>query len=152
MMFYSEDESVYNYILNNAKLIFYTTKLVTKTEDIQYARIQTSADMSDFRGTITGSAFTGGYIGYTMLVNSTDTTYARTTAENVRKLTLNQPSEETVVDKVCNANVQTSEVQMYVTGTVGGGSVTSDTYVGGLVGYDDANTFYVSRMRRTGLL
>ena len=141
MMFYSEDESVYNYILNNAKLIFYTTKLVTKTEDIQYARIQTSADMSDFRGTITGSAFTGGYIGYTMLVNSTDTTYARTTAENVRKLTLNQPSEETVVDKVCNANVQTSEVQMYVTGTVGGGSVTSDTYVGGLVGYDDANTF-----------
>ena len=141
MMFYSEDESVYNYILNNAKLIFYTTKLVTKTEDIQYARIQTSADMSDFRGTITGSAFTGGYIGYTMLVNSTDTTYARTTAENVRKLTLNQPSEETVVDKVCNANVQTSEVQMYVTGTVGGGSVTSDTYVGGLVGYDDTNTF-----------
>ena len=97
--------------------------MVTKTEDIQYARIQTSADMSDFRGTITGSAFTGGYIGYTMLVNSTDTTYARTTAENVRKLTLNQPSEETVVDKVCNANVQTSEVQMYVTGTVGGGSV-----------------------------
>ena len=52
MMFYSEDESVYNYILNNAKLIFYTTKLVTKTEDIQYARIQTSADMSDFRGKI----------------------------------------------------------------------------------------------------
>ena len=76
-----------------------------------------------------------------MLVNSTDTTYARTTAENVRKLTLNQTSEETVVDKVCNANVQTSEVQMYVTGTVGGGSVTADTYVGGLVGYDDANTF-----------
>lgn len=129
------------YIKNNIKLIFYTTKLQQRTEDIQYARIQTSADMSDFRGTITGSAFTGGYIGYTMLVNSTDTTYARTTAENVRKLTLNQPSEETVVDKVCNANVQTSEVQMYVTGTVGGGSVTSDTYVGGLVGYDDANTF-----------
>ena len=141
MMFYSEDENVYNYILNNARLIFYTTKLVTKTEDIQYARIQTSADMSDFSGTITGSAFTGGYIGYTMLVNSTDTTYARTTAENVRKLTLNQTSEETVVNKVCNADVQTSEVQMYVTGTVGGGSVTADTYVGGLVGYDDANTF-----------
>lgn len=141
MMFYSEDESVYNYILNNAKLIFYTTKLVTKTEDIQYARIQTTADMANFSGTITGSAFTGGYIGYTMLVNSTDTTYVRTTAENVRKLTLNQTSEETVVDKVCNANVQTSEVQMYVTGTVGSGSVTADTYVGGLVGYDDANTF-----------
>lgn len=131
----------YNRILQNAKLIFYTTKLQQQTEDIQYARIQTSADMSDFSGAITGSAFTGGYIGYTMLVNSTDTTYARTTAENVRKLTLNQPSEETVVDKVCNANVQTSEVQMYVTGTVGGGSVTADTYVGGLVGYDDANTF-----------
>lgn len=129
------------YIKNNIKLIFYTTKLQQRTEDIQYARIQTSAGMSDFRGTITGSAFTGGYIGYTMLVNSTDTTYARTTAENVRKLTLNQPSEETVVDKVCNANVQTSEAQMYVTGTVGGGSVTADTYVGGLVGYDDANTF-----------
>lgn len=141
MMFYSEDESVYNYILNNAKLIFYTTKLVTKTEDIQYARIQTSADMSDFRGTITGSAFTGGYIGYTMLVNSTDTTYARTTAENVRKLTLNQASEVAVINAVCNAKVDTSEVQMYVTGTVGGGSVTADTYVGGLVGYDDANTF-----------
>ncbi len=141
MVFYSEDESVYNYILNNAKLIFYTTKLVTKTEDIQYARIQTTADMVNFSGTITGSAFTGGYIGYTMLVNSTDTTYARTTAENIRKLTLNQTSEETAVDKVCNANVQTSEVQMYVTGEVGGGNVTADTYVGGLVGYDDANTF-----------
>ena len=141
MMFYSEDETVYNYILNNAKLIFYTTKLVTKTEDIQYARIQTDADMADFTGTITGSAFTGGYIGYTMLVNSTDTSYARTTAENVRKLTLNQTSEETVVDRVCNANVQTSEVQLYVTGEVGGGNVTADTYVGGLVGYDDANTF-----------
>lgn len=141
MIFYSEDESVYNYILNNAKLIFYTSKLVQKTEDIQYARIQTTADMADFSGTITGSAFTGGYIGYTMLVNSTDTACARTTAENVRKLTLNQTSEETVVDRVCNANVQTSEVQMYVTGTVGGGSVTADTYVGGLVGYDAANTF-----------
>lgn len=141
MVFYSEDESVYNYILNNAKLIFYTTKLVTKTEDIQYARIQTAADMSDFRGAITGSAFTGGYIGYTMLVNSTDTTYAGTTAENVRKLTVDQTSEEAVINAVCNADVQKSEVQMYVTGEVGGGSVTADTYVGGLVGYDDANTF-----------
>lgn len=129
------------YIKNNIKLIFYTTKLQQRTEDIQYARIQTSADMSDFRDTITGSAFTGGYIGYTMLVNSTDTTYARTTAENVRKLTLNQASEVAVINAVCNAKVDTSEVQMYVTGTVGGGSVTADTYVGGLVGYDDANTF-----------
>lgn len=141
MMFYSEDESVYNYILNNAKLIFYTTKLVTKTEDIQYARIQTSADMADFTGTITGGAFTGGYIGYTMLVNSTDTTYARTTAENVRKLTLNQASEADVINAVCDAKIEKSEVQMYVTGTVGAGNVTADTYVGGLVGYDDANTF-----------
>lgn len=127
--------------LKNATVKFYTTKVTSKTDDIQYYRIQTTADMANFSGTITGSAFTGGYIGYTMLVNSTDTSYARTTAENVRKLTLNQTSEETVVDKVCNANVQTSEVQMYVTGTVGGGSVTADTYVGGLVGYDDANTF-----------
>lgn len=131
----------YNRILNNAKFIFYTTDPIPKTEDIRYARIQTTADMVNFSGTITGSAFAGGYIGYAMLVNSTDTTYVRTTAENVRKLTLNQTSEETVVDKVCNANVQTSEVQMYVTGTVGSGSVTADTYVGGLVGYDDANTF-----------
>ena len=129
------------YIKNNIKLIFYTTKLQQRTEDIQYARIQTTADMANFSGTITGSAFTGGYIGYTMLVNSTDANYARTTAENVRKLTLNQTSEETVVDRVCNANVRSSEVQMYVTGEVGGGSVTADTYVGGLVGYDDANTF-----------
>ena len=131
----------YNRILENAKLIFYTTKLQQQTEDIQYARIQTSADMANFSGTITGSAFTGGYIGYTMLVNSTDTTYARTTAENVRKLTLNQASEVAVINAVCNAKVDTSEVQMYVTGTVGGGSVAADTYVGGLVGYDDANTF-----------
>lgn len=136
-----KSQEVFDSICRNAKVIFYTSKLTQQTDEVQYYRIKTDADMSDFRGTITGSAFTGGYIGYTMLVNSTDTTYARTTAENVRKLTLNQPSEETVVDKVCNANVQTSEVQMYVTGTVGGGSVTSDTYVGGLVGYDDANTF-----------
>lgn len=136
-----KSQEVFDSICRNAKVIFYTSKLTQQTDEVQYYRIKTDADMSDFRGTITGSAFTGGYIGYTMLVNSTDTTYVRTTAENVRKLTLNQPSEETVVDKVCNANVQTSEVQMYVTGTVGGGSVTSDTYVGGLVGYDDANTF-----------
>lgn len=136
-----KSQEVFDSICRNAKVIFYTSKLTQQTDEVQYYCIKTDADMSDFRGTITGSAFTGGYIGYTMLVNSTDTTYARTTAENVRKLTLNQPSEETVVDKVCNANVQTSEVQMYVTGTVGGGSVTSDTYVGGLVGYDDANTF-----------
>lgn len=136
-----KSQEVFDSICRNAKVIFYTSKLTQQTDEVQYYRIKTDADMSDFRGTITGSAFTGGYIGYTMLVNSTDTTYARTTAENVRKLTLNQPSEETVVDKVCNANVQTSEVQMYVTGTVDGGSVTSDTYVGGLVGYDDANTF-----------
>ena len=136
-----KSQEVFDSICRNAKVIFYTSKLTQQTDEVKYYRIKTDADMSDFRGTITGSAFTGGYIGYTMLVNSTDTTYARTTAENVRKLTLNQPSEETVVDKVCNANVQTSEVQMYVTGTVGGGSVTSDTYVGGLVGYDDANTF-----------
>lgn len=136
-----KSQEVFDSICRNAKVIFYTSKLTQQTDEVQYYRIKTDADMSDFRGTITGSAFTGGYIGYTMLVNSTDTTYARTTAENVRKLTLNQPSEETVVDKVCNANVQTSEVQMYVTGTVGDGSVTSDTYVGGLVGYDDANTF-----------
>lgn len=136
-----KSQEVFDSICRNAKVIFYTSKLTQQTDEVQYYRIKTDADMSDFRGTITGSAFTGGYIGYTMLVNSTNTTYARTTAENVRKLTLNQPSEETVVDKVCNANVQTSEVQMYVTGTVGGGSVTSDTYVGGLVGYDDANTF-----------
>lgn len=129
------------YIKNNIKLIFYTTKLQQRTEDIQYARIQTTADMANFSGTITGSAFTGGYIGYTMLVNSTDTTYARTTAENVRKLTLNQASEAAVIKAVCDAKFDTSEVQIYVTGAVGGGSVTADTYVGGLVGYDDANTF-----------
>lgn len=136
----SSDEAVER-MKKNAKLIFYTSKLIQQTEDIKYARIQTSADMADFSGTITGSAFTGGYIGYTMLVNSTDTTYARTTAENVRKLTLNQASEAAVINAVCDVKVDTSEVQMYVTGTVGAGSVTADTYVGGLVGYDDANTF-----------
>lgn len=128
------------YIKNNIKLIFYTTKLQQRTEDIQYARIQTSADMAGFTGEITGSAFTGGYIGYTMLVNSTDTTYARTTAETLRSMT-NQTSTQKVVDAVCNADNKSSEVQMYVTGAVGGGNVTADTYVGGLVGYDDANTF-----------
>lgn len=136
----SSDEAVER-MKQNAKLIFYTSKLIQQTDDVKYARIQTSADMENFSGTITGSAFTGGYIGYTMLVNSTDTTYARTTAENVRKLTLNQASEAAVIKAVCDAKFDTSEVQIYVTGAVGGGSVTADTYVGGLVGYDDANTF-----------
>ena len=141
MPFKTNSQEAFERLKNGAKLIFYTTNLQQKTEDIQYARIQTSADMADFTGTITGGAFTGGYIGYTMLVNSTDTTYARTTAENVRKLTLNQASEADVINAVCDAKVEKSEVQMYVTGTVGAGSVTADTYVGGLVGYDDANTF-----------
>lgn len=139
--FNPDSDQLAEWIQQNAKFVYYTTKLIPQTEDSKYYRIQTSADMSDFRGTITGSTFTGGYIGYTMLVNSTDTTYARTTAENVRKLTLNQASEVAVINAVCNAKVDTSEVQMYVTGTVGGGSVAADTYVGGLVGYDDANTF-----------
>ncbi len=141
MPFKTNSQEAFERLKNGAKLIFYTTNLQQKTEDIQYARIQTSADMADFSGTITGDAFTGGYIGYTMLVNSTDTTYARTTAENVRKLTLNQASEADVINAVCDAKIEKSEVQMYVTGTVGPGSVTADTYVGGLVGYDDANTF-----------
>ncbi len=141
MPFKTNSQEAFERLKNGAKLIFYTTNLQQKTEDIQYARIQTSADMADFTGTITGGAFTGGYIGYTMLVNSTDTTYARTTAENVRKLTLNQASEADVINAVCDAKIEKSEVQMYVTGTVGAGSVTADTYVGGLVGYDDANTF-----------
>ena len=141
MPFKTNSQEAFERLKNGAKLIFYTTNLQQKTEDIQYARIQTSADMADFSGTITGGAYTGGYIGYTMLVNSTDTTYARTTAENVRKLTLNQASEADVINAVCDAKVEKSEVQMYVTGTVGAGSVTADTYVGGLVGYDDANTF-----------
>ena len=141
MPFKTNSQEAFERLKNGAKLIFYTTNLQQKTEDIQYARIQTSADMADFSGTITGDAFTGGYIGYTMLVNSTDTTYARTTAENVRKLTLNQASEAAVINAVCDAKIEKSEVQMYVTGTVGPGSVTADTYVGGLVGYDDANTF-----------
>ncbi len=141
MPFKTNSQEAFERLKNGAKLIFYTTNLQQKTEDIQYARIQTSADMADFSGTITGGAYTGGYIGYTMLVNSMDTTYARTTAENVRKLTLNQASEADVINAVCDAKVEKSEVQMYVTGTVGAGSVTADTYVGGLVGYDDANTF-----------
>lgn len=141
MPFKTNSQEAFERLKNGAKLIFYTTNLQQKTEDIQYARIQTFADMADFTGTITGGAFTGGYIGYTMLVNSTDTTYARTTAENVRKLTLNQASEADVINAVCDAKIEKSEVQMYVTGTVGAGSVTADTYVGGLVGYDDANTF-----------
>ncbi|MFR5953779.1 MAG: prepilin-type N-terminal cleavage/methylation domain-containing protein [Coprococcus sp.] len=82
-----KSQEVFDSICRNAKVIFYTSKLTQQTDEVQYYRIKTDADMSDFRGTITGSAFTGGYIGYTMLVNSTDTTYARTTAENVRKLT-----------------------------------------------------------------
>ena len=141
MPFKTNSQEAFERLKNGAKLIFYTTNLQQKTEDIQYARIQTFADMADFTGTITGGAFTGGYIGYTMLVNSTDTTYARTTAENVRKLTLNQASEADVINSVCDAKIEKSEVQMYVTGTVGAGSVTAETYVGGLVGYDDANTF-----------
>lgn len=139
--FEMDSDEKFKQMSENTRVIFYTSELVQQTEDIQYARIQTTADMANFSGTITGSAFTGGYIGYTMLVNSTDTTYARTTAENVRKLTLNQASEAAVIKAVCDAKFDTSEVQIYVTGTVGGGSVTADTYVGGLVGYDDANTF-----------
>ncbi len=136
-----KSQEVFDSICRNAKVIFYTSKLTQQTDEVQYYRIKTIADMANFSGTITGSAFTGGYIGYTMLVNSTDTTYARTTAENVRKLTLNRASEAAVIKAVCDAKFDISEVQMYVTGTVGGGSVTADTYVGGLVGYDDANTF-----------
>lgn len=138
--FNPDSDQLAEWIRQNAKFVYYTTKLIPQAEDIQYARIQTTADMANFSGTITGSAFTGGYIGYTMLVNSTDTNYARTTAETLRSMT-NQASTQSVVDAVCNADIKPSEVQMYVSGEVGGGSVTADTYVGGLVGYDDANTF-----------
>lgn len=132
----------------NFKFIYYTTKLNSKTDDLEYYRIKASADMKDFAGTITGSAFTGGAIGYTLLADSTDKKYAYNKAEELRKAVAGAGSVDAAATAVCAATGNnTSEVQLYVTGTVGNenttgaGKVTGDTYVGGIVGYNDANTF-----------
>lgn len=132
----------------NFKFIYYTTKLTSKTDDLEYYRIKASADMKDFAGTITGSAFAGGAIGYTLLADSTDKKYAYNKAEELRKAVAGAGSVDAAATAVCVASGKdTSEVQLYVTGTVGkanttgAGKVTGDTYVGGIVGYNDANTF-----------
>ena len=131
----------------NFKFIYYTTKLTSKTDDLEYYRIKASADMKDFAGTITGSAFAGGAIGYTLLADSTDQKYAYNKAEELRKAVAGAGSVDDAAKAVCAATGNTSEVQLYVTGTVGNenttgaGKVTGDTYVGGIVGYNDANTF-----------
>lgn len=132
----------------NFKFIYYTTKLTSKTDDLEYYRIKASADMKDFAGTITGSAFTGGAIGYTLLADSTEQKYAYNKAEKLRKAVAGAGSVDAAATEVCVASGKdTSEVQLYVTGTVGNenttgaGKVTGDTYVGGIVGYNDANTF-----------
>ena len=132
----------------NFKFIYYTTKLTSKTDNLEYYRIKASADMKDFTGTITGSAFTGGAIGYTLLADSTEQKYAYNKAEELRKAVAGAGSVDAAATAVCVASGKdTSEVQLYVTGTVGNenttgaGNITGDTYVGGIVGYNDANTF-----------
>ncbi len=134
--------------LKNAIVWYYTTKLTSKTDDLEYYRIKASADMTDFAETITGSAFTGGAIGYTLLADSTDKKYAYNKAEELRKAVAGAGSVDAAATAVCVASGKdTSEVQLYVTGTVGNenttgaGNITGDTYVGGIVGYNDANTF-----------
>lgn len=132
----------------NFKFIYYTTKLNSKTDDLEYYRIKASADMKDFTGTITGSAFTGGTIGYTLLADSTEQKYAYNKAEELRKAVAGADSVDAAATVICTATGKnTSEVQLYVTGTVGNanatgaGKVMGGTYVGGIVGYNDANTF-----------
>lgn len=134
--------------LKNAVVKFYTTQVTSKTDNLEYYRIKASADMKDFAGTITGSAFTGGTIGYTLLADSTDQKYAYNKAEELRKAVAGADSVDAAATAVCAATGNnTSEVQLYVTGTVGNanatgaGKVTGGTYVGGIVGYNDANTF-----------
>lgn len=141
MPFSASSNEVVERIKRNARFIFYTSKLQKPTDNLEYYRIKASADMKDFAGTITGRAFTGGAIGYTLLADSTEQKYAYNKAEELRKAVAGAGS----VDAATGNN--TSEVQLYVTGTVGNanatgaGKVTGGTYVGGIVGYNDANTF-----------
>ena len=146
--FQPDNEEIQNRIRTESRLIFYTSDIQPVTENITYFRIYTSADMKDFTGTITGSAFTGGTIGYTLLADSTEQKYAYNKAEELRKAVAGAGSVDAAATAVCGATGKnTSEVQLYVTGTVGNanatgaGKVTGDTYVGGIVGYNDANTF-----------
>ena len=134
--------------LKNAIVRYYTTKVTSKTDNLEYYRIKASADMKDFAGTITGSAFAGGVIGYTLLADSTDQKYAYNKAEELRKAVAGAGSVDAAATAVCGATGKnTSEVQLYVTGIVGNanatgaGKVMGGTYVGGIVGYNDANTF-----------
>ena len=143
-----ESKQLMERIEKECRLIFYTNDLKPKTDDLEYYRIKASADMKDFAGTITGSAFTGGAIGYTLLADSTEQKYAYNKAEELRKAVAGAGSVDAAATAVCGATGKnTSEVQLYVTGTVGNanatgaGKVMSGTYVGGIVGYNDANTF-----------
>lgn len=143
-----ESKQLMERIEKECRLIFYTNDLKPKTDDLEYYRIKASADMKDFTGTITGSAFTGGAIGYTLLADSTEQKYAYNKAEELRKAVAGDGSVDAAATAVCTATGNnTSEVQLYVTGIVGNanatgaGKVMSGTYVGGIVGYNDANTF-----------
>ena len=128
------------YLKQNTKLIFFTTKLQQKTEDRIYARVQTKADMEAFTGNISADAFAGGFIGYTMLVNSTDKQYASQLADGICT-SVGGLSSNAAVAYVRSIGVDKSEAQIYIQGNVGHGNVTADDMAGGVLGYADAATF-----------
>lgn len=128
------------YLKQNTKLVFFTTKLQQKTEDRIYARVQTKADMDVFAGNISADAFAGGFIGYTMLVNSTDKQYASQLADDICT-SVGGLSSNAAVAYVRSIGVDKSEAQIYIQGNVGHGNVTADDMAGGVLGYADAATF-----------
>ena len=128
------------YLKQNTKLVFFTTKLQQKTEDRIYARVQTKADMDVFAGNISADAFAGGFIGYTMLVNSTDKQYASQLADDICT-SVGGLSSNAAVAYVRSISVDKSEAQIYIQGNVGHGNVTADDMAGGVLGYADAATF-----------
>lgn len=136
-----ETSSTIDYLKQNVKLVFYTTKLQQKTEDKTYVRIQAGFDMDNFKGTVEATAFAGGFLGYTILVNSTDRGYSSALAENIRQVTTTADSSYAAVNAVKTMQKTTSGAQIYISGTVGSGSVTAGDYAGGILGYADADTF-----------
>ncbi len=139
-IFTVNSEESFERMKENMRFVFYTTKLQQQVEEKQYARIYASCGMEDFAGSVNASAFSGGFIGYNLLVNSTDKAYAPNITEELRNLATGRTAEDTA-EEARKIAVQTSTAQLYVQGEVGAGTVDSELYAGGLLGYNHSLSF-----------
>lgn len=108
--------------------------------------INASFSNSNYMGQLSGEAFVGGYVGYNMLVDSAEAGYVKTVSESYIDATkaADLDTKYKTVDEL--ANTKPSDVEMRInsdkTSVVKNniGVVSADICVGGVIGYNEADT------------